>query len=452
MTALNHRLYIFAFVALMVGCLGENRLIGSPGAGDGDTDTDTDTDSDTDTDADTDRDGGSDLTGTLESLRYLWLADWSSGTLSKIDTKDAREVARYLAGPDGYFMDSWSTSVNPEGDVVAVNRLCSDTFPSHTYSDSSALEGNGRSSVTKFAADKERCIDKNHNGVKDTSTGPNDVLAWEQDECMLWHTELDTEKNQICAGAIAWSHKNHVWVGTYEPARVYLLDGSDGSILNSASLPFGAWAGAIDSDGSFWIIDYPGNVDSNQVSEEGDHLMKVTSDLDITTFDLPNLLTGPCNHSIAVEPGDRIWIGGSGGICWLDPGVNKVETYIFENWILNGFKGAAVGLQNTDSNGHLWLVRKDGELARVLLKINPGSLSMYQETIAAPVPAGVGIDNEGYIWVIVNRNEFSEDDTAYKINPTTFGIVNQITLTNSHRVVGDMTGTQLWNVTQSGSQ
>ncbi len=441
MTGRNHWLRIFALAALVVGCLGENRLIGNWSTGDSDTDTDTDTD--------TDGDGDSDLTGTLGGLRYLWLADWSNGTLSKIDTQYTEEVARYRIGPAGYFLDSWSTSVNPDGDAVVVNRICHESFPRYTLS--SAVNGDGHSSVTKFAADKERCIDRNYNGVKDTSTGPNDVRAWDQDECMLWYTELDTTKKQICAGTVAWSHKNHVWVGTYETPWVYLLDGSNGHVLDDAPLPFGAWAGAVDSEGNFWMIDYPGDVYSQGFSEVGDHLMKVTSDLEITVYDVPNLLANSCNGSIAVDPEDRVWIAGDGRICWLNPGAEKVESHTFGSWTQSRFNGVVVGLQDTGSAGHLWLVREDGHLGKVPLAIDSGSLTMArEETISTQQTVGVGIDNQGFVWVITDRN--NNTDVAYKIDPGTFGTVAELTLTTEHGPLGDMIGTQLWNVTQSGEQ
>ena len=45
--------------------------------------------------------------------------------------------------------------------------------------------GTGR--VTMVAADVEDCVDKNNNGMIDTSTGKNDVLAFDNDECIAWH-------------------------------------------------------------------------------------------------------------------------------------------------------------------------------------------------------------------------------------------------------------------------
>ena len=34
------------------------------------------------------------------------------------------------------------------------------------------------------------CIDNNGNGMIDTSTGPNDIKPWGQDECVVWHTAI----------------------------------------------------------------------------------------------------------------------------------------------------------------------------------------------------------------------------------------------------------------------
>ena len=34
------------------------------------------------------------------------------------------------------------------------------------------------------------CVDRNADGMITTSQGPNDVLPWGEDECVLWHQEL----------------------------------------------------------------------------------------------------------------------------------------------------------------------------------------------------------------------------------------------------------------------
>jgi hypothetical protein len=85
----------------------------------------------------------------------------------KIDTETLIEVARYRTGQPG--ADPSRTSVNLKGDVAITNR-----------------DG----SITKIGAIEDQCKEKNGQPGIQTSTGPNDVLAWGADECVLWNTAL----------------------------------------------------------------------------------------------------------------------------------------------------------------------------------------------------------------------------------------------------------------------
>jgi hypothetical protein len=112
----------------------------------------------------------------MPEFSYIWIANSVEGTVSKIDTFTGVEVGRYVTGPDTSGLGDANngpsrTSVNLYGDAAVANR-------------------NG--GVTKIAARLEDCPDTNGNGVADTSTGPLDVKAWGQDECVLWHHPTPT--------------------------------------------------------------------------------------------------------------------------------------------------------------------------------------------------------------------------------------------------------------------
>ncbi|NJK31708.1 MAG: hypothetical protein HC927_04425, partial [Deltaproteobacteria bacterium] len=98
----------------------------------------------------------------------IWIGNSGEGTVSKIDTVTATELARYRTGP-GDNPDPSRTSVNLFGDVAI---------------------GNRSGSVVKIAADIDRCVDANQDGVITTSTSASDVLPWGSDECVLWYHEV----------------------------------------------------------------------------------------------------------------------------------------------------------------------------------------------------------------------------------------------------------------------
>src|SRR5690606_30014087 len=96
------------------------------------------------------------------------------------------ERARYRTGPNGS-SDPSRTSVNLRGDVAVANRS---------------------GSVVKIATRTADCDDRNNNGNIETSQGPNDVLPWFEDECVLWFYDVPFVHNNHTGGprAIAWDN------------------------------------------------------------------------------------------------------------------------------------------------------------------------------------------------------------------------------------------------------
>ena len=102
---------------------------------------------------------------TPSTFDYIWIANSSEGTVSKINTKTGIEEGRFRTAAQA--ANPSRTSVNQYGDVAVSNR--------------------DPGSITKIAALEVRCNDNNNNGKIDTSTGPGNILPWGQDECVLWH-------------------------------------------------------------------------------------------------------------------------------------------------------------------------------------------------------------------------------------------------------------------------
>jgi hypothetical protein len=95
--------------------------------------------------------------------RVIWIPNSSEGTISKVDTTTHEERGRYRTDGVGY-SDPSRTTVNLHGDVISANRWTG-------------------SATFVMAGD---CPDQDRDGIVETSQGPQDVLPWGEDECVVW--------------------------------------------------------------------------------------------------------------------------------------------------------------------------------------------------------------------------------------------------------------------------
>src|SRR5690606_25596751 len=115
--------------------------------------------------------------------------------------------------------------------------------------------GNRSGSVVKIAADIANCVDFNQDGEITTSQGPEDVLAWGDDECVLWYQDVgfDNGINGNTGGprGIAWDGGEpgadgcpkdpKLWVGwRAQPetaVKIRRLDGDTGAMTGEVDVP-----------------------------------------------------------------------------------------------------------------------------------------------------------------------------------------------------------------------
>jgi hypothetical protein len=423
-------------------CAVSDRDVASGGdSGAGDTDTDTDADSDADTDADTDADsetespwGPNMCPGEVQS--FIWISNTGNpdspiagqGTVSKVCTINGQEVARYVTSPQGQTGDPSRTSVNLHGDAVVTNR---DPSP-------------GPSSVTKFIADYEECVDENDNGEIETSTGPDDVLPFGEDECMAWNTALTTGTTAIGARATAWNGEEdpdtglggRVYIGAMFNKTVYVLDGDAGAILDQQATSLAHYGGAMDGKGNFWTVAMGCTIGLCQIERIS------LADLgDNETFSVH------CGYGISVDAEGRIWTAGqntfSGGGC-----ISRFDPETAENlWVSTGVvdfhRGLAVGTEA--SAGSVWAACTSGDVIQVAEEDEDfdGVLDIISRTAvgSASEMVGVAIDYEGNVWTVDRGGS-----TAYKIDPADPTIQTAVPIGPMPYTYSDMTGMQLKNV------
>ena len=304
---------------------------------------------------------------------YIWVANSSEGTISKVNTVTLVEEGRYRTRADNLGSPS-RTSVNLTGDVAVANR---------------------ESSVTKVIAVHENC-DEMHNGQPglQTSSGKNDVLAWGQDDCVAWNTPFDGFNTQR---PIAWTsgvlnpntcavEDQFVWTAAAQhnvagSTHVFRINGDDGTVDEDIPIPqigggyFGPYGGAVNSENDFWFVTY----DTSQL---------VRVDFETLVYDIYPVQAG-CPYGFTVDSLDRPWIGEfCSGSAVFDPDTQQWTS-------IPGVLG--YGLQE-DDNEVMWI----GTFSPPGLRgVNIQTLQEVK-WIMLPTQSsrGVSVDFQGYVWFV----------------------------------------------------
>ena len=361
---------------------------------------------------------------------YIWIANSDPGTVSKIDTQTGTEVARYATGPNDQAEPS-RTSVNLLGDVAVSNR---------------GSEIGGFGGVTKIVAREEDCQDRNNNGSIETSSGPNDVLPWGEDECVLWNLLIPSDIFEHGPRPTAWEGKlaannmpdpnPRLWVSWYafeeNVARVHRLDGATGQIQDTVDVPwngldYGPYGGAVNADGDFWVLGW-------QLGP----LVRIDGDtLEVERIELPPQPSKDpmLSYGMALDQFGNPWLSSRGVAMKWDIATSQWQNVVTGNQLMRGMM--------VDRENRLWLAVDDTGASNGcgLGLIDAASNTVIAEAIELPgcaTPVGVSIDVEGFVWVV--------DQTvgsAFKINPDTFTTELVVDGLEDPYTYSDMTGAGL---------
>jgi hypothetical protein len=351
-------------------------------------------------------------TGISQDFSYIWIANSTQGTVSKIDTVSTIEEGRYVV-TDNAGQEPSRTSVNQYGDMAVGHRFAA--------------------KVTKVAALPENCIDKNNNGVIDTSTGPADIRPYMEDECVLWTVDLPAEGNGT--RAVAWEGgvidpstctntipNPRLWVAYgSNPLKVYRLDGATGAVLDSVQIASAGfvYGGAVNGEGDFWVSDRSGLT-----------LSSVDADtLAVATYPLP----ASNAYGVGMDQNGHPWFAtyasgpGADFVYRFDP-----DTATFHS--AGGAGGYYRGM-NVDREGRAWVA---GNSPCRLAQFDVATETQINDAIPLPGcvdPVGVSVDRDGYVWV-VDRGA----SVAWKVDPTFHIIVGMVSGLVNPYTYSDMTG------------
>ncbi len=346
---------------------------------------------------------------------YVWIANSGENTLSKLDTRAMTEEGRYYTRPDQQGSPS-RTSVSIDGKAVAV--------------------ANRSGGLTKVWARKEFCADKNGNGQIETSAGKNNVLAFDQDECVAWFTAFPLATSQR---PVAWTSgvyndvtceydDQKIWTAAANGTKgatwpcdgsqgitVYRVNGDTGVVEDTIPMPdvtcggtFGPYGAAVDANNDLWMYIWSAG--------------KIVH-VDHETLEYETLNGG--SYGLTVDKKGRVWIDSGQR---YDPMTKQWANQI-GNLPGNGGSGVA-----EDLKGRIWSATGGGVGWR------DSDTMVVGDKVVLPVNGlarGIGVDVDGYIWAVILGGT-----SAYRIHPETYEIATYQGL-NQPYTYSDMAGGQI---------
>ena len=356
----------------------------------------------------------------FDDWSYLFVSNSTEATLSKINTRTLTEEGRYRTRPDGSGNPS-RTSVSIDGKAVVV--------------------ANRMGGVTKYWSRPELCNDSNANGMIDTSSGPGDVKAFADEECVAWHTPFPAATTQR---PVAWTSGDwnegaceytdqKVWTaaangtpGATWPcdgapgSTVYLLNGDTGAIEQTVDMPdvscggtFGPYGGAVDFNNDLWMYVWSAFTIVH---------------VDFETLEYDTIQGG--SYGITVDNEGRVWVDSGSR---YDP----VTMTWAQKIPANGLPGSGGSGVAVDGMGRVWTATQGG------VGWIDAETMMVGDTVPLPEAGlyrGMAVDIDGYVWAVMLGGT-----TAHRIDPTTYEIETVNGLTSPY-TYSDMSGGQLSNV------
>ena len=415
-----------------------------------------------------DQEGNLILSSSNVASPYMWISneyDFDRGTISKVDTAQVKEVARYLTvvcredSPDSECLDQHGLAIKPRWVQHRPSRTAVDRNLDVWVANRAFY---GQASVTKIANDVADCIDRNKNGVIDTSSDQNgdgkitvdcngdddadssatictgdyagqapEFLGLD-DECLLFTVNIDGTNavaRSICLAPAEGDEPNDAWVGTNDleikdlANRYYKIDGRTGALSQPLDAPLGhaVYGCVVDSEGILWSVavgnNFGGTVhyfDTKDPTKSGP-LLKAPWKL---PEDLPSKFYG-----ITIDEEDNIWLGGFDSIRvyrYRPKRGGAFETLADGTWT-GVLKPTAIGKTRgitADHRGKIWVavdhdwasIDSDGYLWRIDQNIADGLHDHRTDTegywkLPGAGVIGAGIDGDGHVWGIAKGSD-----------------------------------------------
>jgi RHS repeat-associated protein/uncharacterized repeat protein (TIGR01451 family) len=382
------------------------------------------------------------LDHTTEAFGFIWIAASNRGTVVKIDTATGVVLGEYWSAPQNRAKDPSRTTVDHNGNVWVGNRA-----------EGSPVGGVVKGSVTQIGlAENGQCVDRNGNGLIDTSTGLGNIRVWPNssgvdsnggvetaaDECIINYVRTDgVNIRQVSVDA-----DNHVWVGGAalggQPTFFDRL-APDGTIVRSINMRLPAQTG----EPGIVNCCYGGLVDPNGIlwssADNNNYLVRIDPSKPNGHADLMRVIPlGVTSYGMGIDPDGNIWQSN-----WVYHTVKKINPAgaILGTFPTGGFNTRGVAVTQ---DGDVW-VANSGSASVSRLRNNGTRVAIIPVGVE---PTGVAVDAAGKVWA---SNLGSS--TASRINPATNTVDLTVSLgagANPYNY-SDMTGSTLTGAPDDGT-
>ena len=364
---------------------------------------------------------------------FIWIANSGEGTISKLDTRTGKELGRYRTGPGNG--NPSRTTVDQDGNVWVGNRA--------------------NNTITKVGLKEYgQCIDRNGNGVIDTSTGATDVRAWggsfggsvsnAQDECILLHVAVTAPgvATPQDIRLIAIDKDNNLFTGGHLVASVFKVNGSTGKILTAMNTVGSVYGGFVDKEGNLWTSSITPYVGNGKVMTVNNALTK--SELIDVGFQA---------YGIALDKYGSIWVSSA-----VSPNFASFNTSN-PTGTLRQYLQQGRGYQSCYAQG-VAVDDKDNVFIAGCRDSSDHAVGHYRRTIdgngvvgaqfvanyvVAGGPTGVAVDGLGRVW---STNEYTNNVSRITLpTATTTVVVDSFPVGYRPYNYSDMTGRTVRNIT-----
>jgi hypothetical protein len=357
----------------------------------------------------------------------IWIANTRQGTVSKVDTNTFTELGRYEVPIDWDLRSDENgpsrTSVDSDGNVYAGARF--------------------GSAITKISALGSRCADANGDGQVTTSSGPGDLLALGEDDCLLWTTDIGGDARGVAVQEFPSKFdisegpdeetviteipgRRYVWTGGQEVRKLHKLDAETGEILLTIDAPVPVYGLALDGLANLWISgrEWEGGgqrgaiarVDTKRCVDDSCAAEQVCA-AQCSETSCPDSCDGAVlarleldwqSYGITVDCAQRVWLGGAhggDGVARLDPLAAADQRLRIVREVAGSDDQGVHGIA-ADANGWVWGGARDLGVWR----IHADTLDFVQVAgTGGPdfSAKGMAVDRRGRVWAVPYRLDYA---------------------------------------------
>ncbi|MDC0714118.1 DUF5011 domain-containing protein [Stigmatella sp. ncwal1] len=383
---------------------------------------------------------------------YLWIGNPSTGFVIKVDSRTGKHVARYHS----VLIRNWDNSsptVNPPGTGCNAPSLAAVDAAGNAFVVNSGTCSGAFASLTKYAGSSAACVDRNGNGVIDTSfdedgdgninTGSPIEFPGQNDECILW-TKNYAEGGDQGRSLVVDADQN-VWAAGYTSSKLYKINGQTGAVLNTIDLKAETGIAtqiqglAIGPGGFLYATDTSAQRLVRKIKLDAATGHHVVASVETTTP----------TYGISVDAQGRVWTGSESDSASGPLRVN-FETGKAES-VGSGCTGRSRGTA-VDAQGRVWVACWT---RRLLMGLGPNGSVLGMWTLSER-PEGVAVDSSGKIWL-----NSSSSSLLWRVDPAVPSSSQSFSGGTAPLSLGDSTGYQhhqfilsegTWSVVHDGGR